>query len=239
MTIVRLFCFQCINSVREHSDQVKRINHVALCSLFFFRRQEKQLFFFWSKIRFISPPLGEKMANLVELQKDRTDLLPSNDRCGVDLPHYSWGQGDTDVTVTIPFPAGTRAKQLIITITPDSLSVGLQKAPAPVLCGKLYKVIKSADSSWQIDNGVVTVTLAKGNFQYEEWWPCVVQGEPEMDIRTLRPPAKNMRDLDDGAQATVAKLMFDQEQKRKGLPTSDELKYQEALRQAGPPPVAQ
>ncbi len=171
--------------------------------------------------------------SLVEAQKGLTDLIPCNEGCGGDLPLYSWTQNDTEVVIKVPVPPGTTGKQLAIDIDTRRLHVAVKGQPAPVLSGPLFKPIKADDATWFIeDKSTVVITLFKTNLEYEEWWPHVCTNERQIDMKTLQPPSKHMRDLDDGARATVEKLMFDQNQKRMGLPTSDELQVQEAMRRA-------
>lgn len=161
----------------------------------------------------------------VEQQRALKDLIPSNDRCGGDYDAYSFGQTDREVSVYVPLEPGTTGKMICVDITPTTLSVGLRGKEA-ILSGKLYKYIKAEDSTWFIeDRKVLVVTLAKANLQYEEWWPHVVEGERQVDLKTLKPPEVHIRDLDAGAQATVERMMFDQRQKQAGLPTSDEMRF--------------
>jgi hypothetical protein len=178
--------------------------------------------------------------SLIESQKDMVGLLPFSDDCGADLGRYSWSQGDAEVLVRVPLPPGTTAKALDVKITTLALFIGLKAAaPSPVLAGRLFKPIKAEESMWTIeDRAVLVVTLTKSNRQYEEWWPHVVEGEPQCDFKTLKPPSKHLREMDQGAQAQIHKMMFDQEQKRKGMPTSDEQLMRDAMARAGPPPCS-
>jgi hypothetical protein len=169
--------------------------------------------------------------SLIEQQKGLTDLVPCNEDCGGDMGTYQWGQAEHEITVRVIFPEGITAKALSVRIDTKHLSIGL-KGKAPILSGELYRPIKAEDSLWCLeDKSTLVVTLFKTNMQYEEWWPHVCVGERQVDMKTLRPPSKHMRELDDGARATVEKLMFDQHQKRLGLPTSDEAKIQELMKQ--------
>lgn len=169
--------------------------------------------------------------SLIEAQAGLTDLLPCNEFCGGDYSTYSFTQNDQELQVIVPIPPGTTSKQVSVEISTTRIFVGLKmKGVPPVLQGDLFKPIKASESSWSIeDRQRIVVTIVKANLQYEEWWPHVVTTERQIDMKTLRPPSKHIRELDESTQATVAKMMFDQEQKRKGLPTSDELKMQELL----------
>jgi hypothetical protein len=172
--------------------------------------------------------------SLVEAQKNLTDLLPCNEGCGGDHENYSWTQTDAEVIVRFPLPPNVTSKQLRIDITTAHLFVGLKaQSQPPLLNGPLYKPIKAEESMWFIeDKSTCVVTLSKTNLQFEEWWPHVCTTERQVDMKTLKPPSKHMRELDDGARATVEKLMFDQHQKRLGLPTSEEQRIQEMVQRA-------
>merc|ERR1719183_2967848 len=79
-----------------------------------------------------------------------------------------------------------------------------------------------------MNSGVVEVTLVKLR---ETWWKSVVEGEPEIDTQKVD-SVRNIHEYDDETQAGIRKIMFDQDQKRKGLPTSDEMKNEDMLRKA-------
>jgi hypothetical protein len=171
--------------------------------------------------------------SLIEAQKGLTNLRPCNASCGGDMDHYTWTQNETEVVIRVPLPSGTTSKSVSVTMEPSKLKVAFKTDLAnPVLQGPLFKPIKAEDSMWCVeDKTLLVITLFKTNREYEEWWPHVCTTEPQVDMKTLTPPEKHMRELDDGARATVEKLMFDQNQKRMGLPTSDEQKMQDMMRQ--------
>jgi hypothetical protein len=165
--------------------------------------------------------------SLVEAQAGLTGLLPCNEGCGGNYERYSFTQNDTEIVVSIPIPEGTKSKLIDVKIGTNSLFAGLSGQP-PVLSGTLFKPIKASESLWSIEERkALVITLAKANLQYEEWWPHVILTETQIDMKTLKPPSKHIREFDSATQATVSKMMFDQEQKRKGLPTSDELVLQQ------------
>lgn len=167
--------------------------------------------------------------SLVEAQAGLTDLIPCNENCGGDYETYSFTQNDSEVVVTIPLAKGTSAKSLAVQFSTNLIAAGLKGQP-PILAGEFFKPIKASESSWLVEEKqFLVITLIKSNIQYEEWWPHVVKAAKQIDMKGLKPPSKHIRDLDDSTQATVAKMMFDQDQKRKGLPTSDELRVQELM----------
>lgn len=171
--------------------------------------------------------------SLIESQAGMKDLISCNEHCGGDYGAYSFTQSDSDVTVFVPVPVGTASKQVQVELSTSRVSISL-RGQTPVLAGELYKPIKASDSTWSLeDKKLIVISLAKSNLKFEEWWPHVVTTERQIDMRTLKPPSKHLRELDDGTQATVAKMMFDQNQKRKGLPTSEELKMEELMKRAG------
>ena len=103
----------------------------------------------------------------------------------------------------------------------------------------------------------LSVFLTKENGM--EWWTCVAEGEPTIDLSLVRggrrggggrcalfnkdwhrsrpssrtsqvePENSKLSDLDGDTRQTVEKMMFDQRQKALGLPSSDDLKKQEIM----------
>ncbi|KAG5498579.1 hypothetical protein JKF63_02865 [Porcisia hertigi] len=152
--------------------------------------------------------------SLVSAQEGLSDLIPCNEECGGDYTMYRFGQNEKEVTITVPLPPGTGPKSLRVDIAAKHLQIEIP-VKGTILAGELYKPINVDDSTWCIQDGKdLVVVLTKTNVQYEEWWPHVVASERQIDLKTLKPPSIRFSDLDDGAQATVAKMMHEQQQKR-------------------------
>ncbi|KAJ7293527.1 nuclear movement protein nudC [Mycena rebaudengoi] len=141
---------------------------------------------------------------------------------------YSWTQELGEVDVTVPVPKGTRAKDLVVVLQKKKLSVGL-KGQDKILDGELCKEVKVEDSTWTVeDNQSVLIHLEKLNQQ--QWWENVLTHHPKIDTRKIEPGNSKLSDLDGETRGMVEKMMFDNQQKQMGKPTSDELKKQEALK---------
>lgn len=140
-----------------------------------------------------------------------------------DSPPYTFKQTLQDVTVTVPIPAGTRAKQLDVSLKKRAVSAKLKGSDDFLIKGELFNDIDLDESTWSVvDNAELVLSLEKINNQ--EWWPHVVTSDPKIDITKIQPENSKLSDLDGETRAMVEKMMFDQKQKQQGLPSSDELK---------------
>jgi len=156
-----------------------------------------------------------------------TGILP-NAWNGGQTDKYVWGQVLEELEVRVPVLKGTLARQLAVEMKKTRLKIGL-KGQAPIIDAELHKEIKPDDSFWTLeDNELVVFHLQKKNKM--EWWSRVVVGEPEINCRKIQPENSKLSDLDAESRSVVEKMMFDQQQKAMGLPTSDELKKQETLK---------
>ncbi|KAH9937011.1 nuclear movement protein nudC [Fomitopsis serialis] len=141
---------------------------------------------------------------------------------------YKWRQELGEVDVVVPVPKGTRGKELNVVIQKKKLSVGL-KGKEPIVAGELCKEIKVDDSTWTLeDQEAVHVHLEKINKQ--QWWENVLTHHPKIDTTKIQPENSKLSDLDGETRGMVEKMMFDNQQKQMGKPTSDELKKMEVLK---------
>ncbi|KAI9600584.1 hypothetical protein H4Q26_000371 [Puccinia striiformis f. sp. tritici PST-130] len=136
---------------------------------------------------------------------------------------FTWKQTLQDLTLNIPVPPGTKARDLVVEIKKTKLKVGL-KGKEPILDGTLCKEIKQEESTWTLDQSDVMV----GKCQMS-WWENVLTHHPKIDTTKITPENSKLSELDGETRAMVEKMMFDNQQKQMGKPTSDEQKKLEML----------
>ena len=55
----------------------------------------------------------------------------------------------------------------------------------------------------------------------EYWWEAAFEGETRINVQEID-CSRPLHELDEEAQGKIAQLIYDQEQKRRGLPTTEE-----------------
>ncbi|GAX22070.1 hypothetical protein FisN_6Hh317 [Fistulifera solaris] len=149
-----------------------------------------------------------------------SDDVPPLGNGGTVPGKYTWTQTLAEVQITVPLPTGTRGRDMNVVMGKRHLKVGLLRQPL-IIDAPLHKAIILDDSFWTIeDNNRLVLNLQKSNQM--EWWDCVCQGDPTIDVTKIRPENSSVSDLDGETRKTVEKMMYDQRQRAQGLPTSEE-----------------
>lgn len=98
------------------------------------------------------------------------------------------------------------------------------KPNEPIVDGKWNKKINPGESFWSVerdgDKSTLLITLEK--FEGKNWWNCLLEGDIEIDTQKVEPENSKLSDLDGETRSTVEKMMYDQQQKAMGKPTSEE-----------------
>ena len=109
-----------------------------------------------------------------------------------------------------------------------------KRRPADRICiqGDFPHPILVDDSTWTLstlanDTKEIVINLAKSPNSH--WWPHIITSAPKIDTAKIVPENSKLSDLDGETRGMVEKMMYDQEMKRQGKPTSEESKKQEML----------
>lgn len=63
------------------------------------------------------------------------------------------------------------------------------------------------------------------------WWKSVFEGDPEIDTSKVE-SVKRIHEYDPQTQGNIRKIVFDQNQKAQGLPTSDQIRTADLMKGA-------
>jgi len=158
----------------------------------------------------------------------QSNFTSSDSYNGAVYDNYSWSQTLTDVDINVKIPENVTSKQLQVTIESSHIDVTIKSTNRQLLSGDLCYKIKQTDAIWSIDNNQLLVHLDKVK---EIWWDCLVTSESRLDISRID-CSRPFEELSPEAQAKIEQLTWDQERKRKGLPTSEQMEMESKLRKA-------
>ncbi|KAI9638231.1 HSP20-like chaperone [Dioszegia hungarica] len=139
---------------------------------------------------------------------------------------YQWSQDLQVVSVAVPLPKGTRAKDLNVVMQRRKLKVQLKSSADPIMDGDLFNDIAVDDSSWTVQDDVLNIELEKlsAHIKSHQWWPHVLTNAPKINTQKIQPENSKLSELDGETRGMVEKMMYDNNQKMMGKPTSEEQK---------------
>lgn len=140
----------------------------------------------------------------------------------------SFKQTLQDVTITIILPEPVKAKLIEVEFGNRYLKAKNKVTDEVYIDGVLFAEIIEDESTWLVDGDLeLQITVEKRNQQ--QWWPGVLETDPQIDVTKIQPEQSKLSDLDGETRAHVEKMLFDQRQKQLGLPTNEEIQKQKAL----------
>jgi N-terminal conserved domain of Nudc./CS domain len=188
----------------------------------------------------------EKLADMssIRLTDDGLQIPIGN---GGSTKRYKWTQTLEECSVLVGIPAGVKGKDLDVTLKKSFISVrfkkqsivnsssgdsgvksssaskqvGEQQDDGVFLEGNLSdgQEIVPSESTWSLEGGVLVLVLYK---HQKTFWATVLDGDDKIDT-SMVDSRRHIGDYDESTQAQIRKIMFDQSQASKGLPTSDQI----------------
>eukprot|EP00811_Abedinium_folium_P001883 NODE_11726_length_1268_cov_9.448729.p1 GENE.NODE_11726_length_1268_cov_9.448729~~NODE_11726_length_1268_cov_9.448729.p1 ORF type:complete len:333 (-),score=97.56 NODE_11726_length_1268_cov_9.448729:270-1184(-) len=145
---------------------------------------------------------------------------------GATTEKYDWTQSIYELTLEVALAESTTAKDLEVDISATRLAVRCKGQE--VLSGKLHEKINTEECVWHLDGNKLVITFDKLR---QTWWKCVLEGDEEIDTSKVE-STRTMDEYDGETQGAIRKIMFDQSQKAKGQPTSDQIRTADVMRDA-------
>jgi hypothetical protein len=171
-----------------------------------------------------SKKMSELIGNMSEVELTEEGLQKPVGNGG-STKRYKWTQTLDECSVLVGVPEGLKAKDLDVGITANSISVASKKPlpgedlPRAFVEGMLVEKIRADESTWSLEGGVLVLTLDK---LQKTFWATVVDGDEKIDT-SLVDSRYHISEYDESTQAQIRKIIFDQNQERRGLKTSDQI----------------
>ncbi|KIX96120.1 uncharacterized protein Z520_08375 [Fonsecaea multimorphosa CBS 102226] len=145
---------------------------------------------------------------------------------------YKWTQTLEEAEVSVPIAGNLKARDLVVELKKSHIKVAV-KGQEPIIDGDFPHPIQTDDSTWVLstktDGGKeILITLAKARGSY--WWAHIVTSAPKIDTTKIVPENSKLSELDGETRGMVEKMMYDQNQKAMGKPTSDDQKKEDLLK---------
>ncbi|CAF0719092.1 unnamed protein product [Adineta steineri] len=151
---------------------------------------------------------------------------------GAERDLYLWTQTINDIDVRVKIPKTIKkGKEVKVNLTKQHIKVDIIESNTfkTIIDSDLPWAIRAEDSTWSLVPGeYILISMEKA---LERWWENVLVDEKKINLKNIQ-PEKSMEDLGQEEQMKIHQMMYDQRQKAMGLPTSEEQKYQDIMKQA-------
>jgi hypothetical protein len=116
-----------------------------------------------------------------------------------------------------------------VKITSSNVSVVEKKTKNVLLSGDIFGPINVEESTWTLEDNLKLVFLFEK--KSELIWKTVLKGDSEIDVSKVD-NSKKLDEFDNETQGALRKVVYEQQRKRMGLPTTEEEKQMEMLKKA-------
>ena len=158
---------------------------------------------------------------------------------GAIRDNYSWSQEMHEVDVRVRLPDHViSARQCRVTIEKKHLEVSVRPPNSgnfeKIVDGELLHEVKYDVSMWSLCN----VNPKAGEYKHiyinleksdEHWWDALLVGEPKISLNKIE-CVKSMDDVDEESKGKLKEMVFNERQKKLGLPQSHQIKMEPTLR---------
>ena len=158
---------------------------------------------------------------------------------GAIRDNYSWSQEMHEVDVRVRLPDHViSARQCRVTIEKKHLEVSVRPPNSgnfeKIVDGELLYEVKSDVSMWSLCNANpkpgeykhIYINLEKLD---ERWWDSLLANEPKISLNKIE-CVKSMDDVDEESKGKLQEMVFNDRQKKLGLPQSHQIKMEPTLR---------
>lgn len=172
--------------------------------------------------------ISETEVESSEVERSQQNFSSSEGYNGAIYENYSWSQSVTEVDINVKVPPEVTTKNLLVDVLPNKICVKIKNSDTAFLEGELCHKCKHTEVIWSLGKCKLEIHLEKVS---EIWWDYLIQGEEKLDLTKID-CSRPYEELSEEAQAKIQELTWNQERKRLGLPTSEELQMQEKLKKA-------
>jgi len=132
---------------------------------------------------------------------------------------YYWTQSLEEITVYVEIPHGTRGKDVDCEIHASRMKLAVKGEV--LMDGPMDGTVAVDDCMWTLSSDGAASVIIHLEKRKKTWWSCILEGDDEIDTN-LVDSTRKVADYDESTQGTIRKMMHDERQKRRGLPTSED-----------------
>lgn len=180
------------------------------------------------------PKRSELVSLPISDSKDEQEMFQKNPSSynGAIRDNYSWTQSIKDIDVRVKInPSIKTSKDVKVNIEKEHLKVSVKDENS-------WKFLMSDQLPWKVKPDECTWSLFPGDHIHiylekvqERWWENLLVNEQKINLKNIN-PEKPLDELDQESQVKIKQMMFDEQQKRLGLPTIEEQRNIEILKKA-------